>query len=215
MVASRHARPAGKAVAARCLAVLLLLPVRIHASPARSAVPVTIDVLVTDRVRVSPHIVSQAEQVAADMFLAAGVAIHWTDRVSANPRFSIGIVPREAENHESVFWIYAPMAVTIRTPPDIGGHTSVYYDRVQRRAIGTGTNVPRILGTVMAHEIGHMLLPNAHHAPSGLMQGGWSDEDLIRAQMGALRLTAREAEQIHANLSQALTPASDTALGRP
>jgi len=62
-----------------------------------------------------------------------------------------------------------------------------------------------ILGSVMAHEIGHMLLGSHAHAISGIMRGHWESSELHQIAMGTLlflplqeqrmRLRARSGER--------------------
>jgi hypothetical protein len=57
-----------------------------------------------------------------------------------------------------------------------------------------------LLGLVMAHEIGHLLLPYEKHANTGLMRAGWSRTDIELAGRGQLRFSATEAGLIRAKL---------------
>ena len=53
---------------------------------------------------------------------------------------------------------------------------------------------------VVAHEIGHLLLPYDSHARSGLMQGGWDQKQARRAEMGLVTFTSDEAALIRRRL---------------
>jgi hypothetical protein len=54
----------------------------------------------------------------------------------------------------------------------------------------------RFLGHFMAHELGHLLLPQYSHSATGLMRARWNREDLDRAQHGLLRFTPEQAALI-------------------
>ena len=56
------------------------------------------------------------------------------------------------------------------------------------------------LGHVIAHEIGHLLLPTRAHSPSGIMKAGLDGE---RAAQGALFFTREQARQIRTRLMNA------------
>src|SRR5262249_54002261 len=82
------------------------------------------------------------------------------------------------------------------------GFAYVYGDRVREVARSTEVPLSVALGTIVSHEIGHLLLPGGH-AGSGLMQAQLSLHDWRLAERGALGLTrgqcallsaAREAE---------------------
>jgi len=53
-----------------------------------------------------------------------------------------------------------------------------------------------ILGHVMAHELGHLLLGAGCHAPTGLMHVPWYKKDFESMAQGALRFTAWEGVKI-------------------
>ena len=56
-----------------------------------------------------------------------------------------------------------------------------------------------MLAHVMAHEVGHLLLPHGHSA-TGLMRANWDAADLRRAVYRQLNFTAEQAELIRARL---------------
>ena len=59
----------------------------------------------------------------------------------------------------------------------------------------------QILGHAAAHEIGHLLLGEGSHAPSGIMKAWWERKDLENMNRGWLAFTARQAEQARASVS--------------
>src|SRR5262249_35089222 len=70
------------------------------------------------------------------------------------------------------------------------------YDRVQNLAAANSTDVAPILGTVIAHEIGHLLLRSPEHSSKGIMQRNWPSADLQSAAQGRLRFTAEESQRM-------------------
>jgi uncharacterized protein YqgC (DUF456 family) len=72
-----------------------------------------------------------------------------------------------------------------------------FYDRIKEVTITTiGADAGLILGHVIAHEIGHLLLPYNSHAQTGLMRGGRDTQQAMRAATGALTFTSKEAALI-------------------
>jgi hypothetical protein len=51
-----------------------------------------------------------------------------------------------------------------------GGWAYVFASRVLMLSVSAHACFPRVLGSVIAHEIGHVLLPEHSHAPQGIMQ---------------------------------------------
>jgi hypothetical protein len=133
------------------------------------SVRVAVTVAVDDRARVSGPLLKDAQQRAADVFRMRNVDIVWARSGDATlPSLSA----------LTVIVAMTPMSVRAKTGrngadvmgqalPDTG-RAYVYYDRVV--AIVTPTrDVVTILGDVMAHELGHLLLPRGH-ADAGIMR---------------------------------------------
>lgn len=72
----------------------------------------------------------------------------------------------------------------------------VFYSAVREQAREGDIPEFRLLGHVLAHEIGHLLLgPNSHSA-TGIMMAGWSDEDLRTIARGCLFFTQQQARRM-------------------
>lgn len=59
-----------------------------------------------------------------------------------------------------------------------------------------------ILGGLMAHEIGHLLLATMRHSAANLMRSPWSRRDLTYAARGQMLFTANQAGRIQAEVRQ-------------
>jgi predicted aspartyl protease len=77
---------------------------------------------------------------------------------------------------------------------------SVYYDYVAHlaRRDNAEFEIPIILGCVIAHEIGHLLLGSNSHSVSGIMQGHWERGQIRQAVTGTLIFTPEQAKLIQA-----------------
>jgi hypothetical protein len=73
----------------------------------------------------------------------------------------------------------------------VGTLATVFPDRVKAMAARTGTNAGVLMGRVVAHEVGHLLLGTMAHASGGLMRGHWTDE-AVRAQVSGDWLFSRD-----------------------
>jgi hypothetical protein len=54
----------------------------------------------------------------------------------------------------------------------------LFRDRIASVARDSRQDVARLLAYAMAHEIGHLLLPDPAHANVGIMRAGWDGDDL-------------------------------------
>jgi hypothetical protein len=77
---------------------------------------------------------------------------------------------------------------------------SVYYDHVLLRAMSDAAQfeVHFILGAVIAHEIGHLLIDSNGHSNAGVMQASWDRKQIRQAVTGNLFFTAEQARLIQA-----------------
>jgi len=57
-----------------------------------------------------------------------------------------------------------------------------------------------VLACAIAHELGHLLMPDNAHAASGLMRAGWRRDDFNRADQGQLRFLPGDVARIRAGL---------------
>ena len=76
---------------------------------------------------------------------------------------------------------------------------SVYYGYVVRRAKSNYVEieVPIILGCVIAHELGHLLLGSNSHSEAGVMQARWETRQVKQLLMGSLLFTTEQPKQMH------------------
>jgi hypothetical protein len=77
---------------------------------------------------------------------------------------------------------------------------SVYYEHAMglARREGAEFEVSTILGCVMAHEIGHLLLGSNSHSDTGIMKGQWGRKQVSQILKGCLRFTPQQSKLIQA-----------------
>jgi hypothetical protein len=59
-----------------------------------------------------------------------------------------------------------------------------------------------LLGHLMAHEIGHLLLGAGNHSPTGLMRARWQQQELELIRRRTLAFTSGQAESIRAQTQE-------------
>jgi hypothetical protein len=146
--------------------------------------------------------------VATRVFRSIGVNLDWRTGAVAAERKSCGCDPPEiieVQVDPSASRNLTTGALAYALPTRTSGvRIRVIDDRVAEFS----TNVPNLLGYVLAHEIGHVLQGVARHSEEGILKAKWNGTDYNL--MRALRLTFNpdDAEMIRNHFSQQ-HPATD------
>ena len=77
---------------------------------------------------------------------------------------------------------------------------TVFADRIEAMAGRTQSDPGTLLGHVMAHEIGHLLMGTSRHSPIGLMRKRWSDDEVRRRSPIDWQLTRSDARNARVGL---------------
>ena len=168
----------------------------------------TITVLVYNQAHASPGVLSTAEHEAGRILGAAGVRVIWLEcpmrSITAGPG---GSCLRPLEPTDIMLRVLVPPAQhSLKT--DVFGFAirpilaSVYYDFAARLDLTGHTEFDTriVLGCVIAHELGHLLLGTNSHSRDGIMQSAWRREQVQRVMQGSLLFTAEQAKLIQANV---------------
>lgn len=107
---------------------------------------------------------------------------------------AVRIVPRSRN------WTNEVFGAAFLSAEDTGCYSDVFYDRALELQSAWNVDLSDILGSVMAHELGHLLLGSNSHAPAGIMRARWQGEELSRAARGSLLFTAEQSEHMRAKL---------------
>jgi hypothetical protein len=95
----------------------------------------------------------------------------------------------------------APNALACAYPFDRNSHLIVLFrDRVEEMLNRRPSSAGTILGHILAHEIGHVLLGTDTHAPTGVMKAGWNSLDLGAMLASRLEFSPLHSEMIRSNL---------------
>lgn len=168
---------------------------------AGEAIPARITVLVNDSAGVPTDVLRQAEQEAGRIFRPAGVEVSWMNcgeepvkedgacrEVPGANRFVLHIVPNGKTSTDLVF------GVAFLGEDGTGKYCNVFFDRIQEGHRNVGASTAQLLGTVAAHELGHLLLGSHSHSRWGIMEPVWKEEALRQTGMGTFLFTAEQGE---------------------
>ena len=172
-----------------------------------------IRVRVNNYTQASPTILAGAEREAGRILGNAGLQTMWLEcpagHSAADPQDPCG-EPLEATDialrvlSESTQNKFQDTAFGFAVVPVLA---SVYYDYVAHlaRSDDAEFEIPIILGCVIAHEIGHLLLGSNSHSTSGIMQGHWERGQIRQAVTGNLLFTPEQAKLIQAETQKRMS----------
>jgi hypothetical protein len=123
-------------------------------------------VAVYDYAGVDPAMLALAERIASDVYLRAGIKIEWVapDGFEDTGRFYVNLLSKEMAARFSA----SNETVGFATAGSLAANA--IFDRISEIAHDHRLPCGVMLGYVMAHEIGHLLLPVHSHSESGVMR---------------------------------------------
>jgi len=181
-----------------------------HAKPHSAAVEPVVRVAIYDDVKLSEKVLAHSEDEATRIFQRAGVTTLWitckSSKTTSKPdvqcqdppglrHLALRIVPRAWKTSDSIF------GVAFLSENGTGAYGDIFYDSVEKLHRDWGVSVPRVLGHVMAHELGHLLLGSNAHSRDGIMRPSWHGNELQRASKGTLLFSAEQAQTIRGRIS--------------
>ena len=83
----------------------------------------------------------------------------------------------------------------------------VFWRRVERASQKFTASLPNLLAVAIAHELGHMLLPDGSHAKHGLMETPWNSAHFRSASAGLLHFSTETGALIRRGLTDQVTVA--------
>ena len=176
--------------------VLLLGGIALATTDQSSRIAIT--VFVNNSAKVSSFVLGESEAEARRIFAAAGIEVRWVycqdqqlvqdlcSRVPAVNEFVIHLVPTGSSSDDSVF------GMAFVGQNGTGKYCDIFFDRV-KQATDNVPSVAELMGTVMAHELGHLLLGSHSHSQAGLMRSVWDVQCLKGVGMGKFLFTPHQS----------------------
>jgi hypothetical protein len=193
------------------------------AEPASRKTSLTITVRVLNFAGVNQKMIAVGEKVAAGIFAKSGVEIRWIDTNStmddtqANsdaeqvlslshihlklltsekfgrlglPSDAMGLAPGSGPDRQVVYISYSRVE-------------TLYSEEMDAQLCGRLNQIAsdgQILGHVIAHELGHILLNQTVHSPEGIMRGVWNFIDLKNVSYGDLLFSPEQGKILRAEV---------------
>lgn len=185
--------------------------------------PLVIKVRVYNYADVTRGVLAKARSEAGRIFQRSRIEISWIAcavpgrEVENNPfckskpqatDIFVRLLPekmaKKLMKHHSEFGIAAT------APGDgFGSNLSIFYHRVDELAERTHASRKLLLGHLIAHEIGHLLLGSNSHSRSGIMHVPWNHAQMERASLGTLLFTKKEAGKMRGQVFRRVVAAEN------
>jgi hypothetical protein len=183
----------------------------------------TITIHVRNYAGVAPQTLTDAEKVATEIYRKAGLETRWADIPLTTENSQLNSADHKTFTLADIQLNIFPddtvglsglsnnvMGLAPGTGPDRGTVyvfnkkvrtlywrlSSVYINGDMDRYVSMG----QMLGHVIAHEVGHLLLNQQVHSPHGIMRGEWSFVDFRDMTSGMLLFTPEQADYLRADV---------------
>jgi len=146
-----------------------------------------------------------AERHAAEIFQRAGIELTWIDCPVSRSEIEKFPACTRITGYRAVTLKILPetMAARFGLPPGnrgitFQGHASyVFYHRVQQLSNHAGLSESVVLGHIIAHELGHLVLGEGAHSDKGIMMEDLHVNDFRQAEKGRpLTFSAEQAQRM-------------------
>lgn len=172
-----------------------------------------IQIRVYDYARVSPAVLDRAKASASEILEQAGIPLEWVecrirpedppkDRACELPGTPLDLylhildpdMAKAAGRSECLG--FALLAEGFDSTASVNFHRALELESESQGSRAA------ILGAVIAHEIGHLLLDQSSHAANGIMRAKWDVQDLKRISEGRMWFTVEQASRIASQVAQ-------------
>ena len=141
---------------------------------------------------IHPTTLAMAKETATRLFAEVGVSVELNYFVPRKAGSCVAIALGFDASSNSAFH---PGALAYAEPFRNGGtQIHVFTDRI---VMGDRRSDGKLLGYVIAHEIGHVLELISRHSAGGIMKANWRDADYSEIRSGRLHFAPEDAQLIH------------------
>jgi hypothetical protein len=197
---------AGKALSLLGSCTLMLLLTSGTFGRGKESEAATLTLSVFNDALVPTDVVAQGEGRAGQILSQAGIQVEWLNCPVGGTH-----VPDQFERPSPCSSITYPSHLSVRIlssgkplREDIfgeafadsagkGTHINLYYAHLAESGARKALREGELLGYVIAHEVGHLLLGTDSHYHEGIMQRRWEQAELRDAARGKLQFTAAQA----------------------
>jgi hypothetical protein len=178
-----------------------------------------VSIRIHDYAHIEDAALARAQEVVSGMYGKIGVRTEWLEPLQQSDGVYDDVGARSTPSDLVIIILTSAMADRGVIPDGtigfaavergVGGRVAyVIYDRVRDFAGDTTVDDMRMMGIVMAHEIGHLLLAHQSHSAGGLMRGRWQQSEFRSSRPHDLHFSEPQAVEIRRTLRLGMVPLS-------
>jgi hypothetical protein len=201
-----------KRVWAGCLSLLLCVA---FAAAVRAESPLSLTIRVYNSVALGAAEIAALKAAAGPILSNAGTEVTFRicERPSDDPSRVVDLCDDTLKPHEVVVRIIDAPRYNLQLDPLAYGLTyvvpetnrgwlaTVFADRISATAARVGGDEGTLVGLVLAHEVGHLLLGQNYHGDAGVMRANWPDQLLNPRANVDWRFSMSEIATIQQNIA--------------
>ena len=147
--------------------------------------------LILNEAAVPSSVLTQAQMEASRIYRGVGVNLVWIHGAGERDEYHFTMkIVRAALSRREVDM--AALGVAAASAGARGNIAYAFYRRIGDFAAMHRVEIGPILGSVMAHELGHLFLRRGSHSRTGLMSSHWDVHRAQQAAMGLLTFSGTE-----------------------
>jgi hypothetical protein len=154
-----------------------------------------------------------AENVSSQIFKESGIHIVWLNCFVREKPSNFGAMCEQAVSkgllhvrvgRHSLNLRDSVLGISYLSDDGEGSQADIFYEAIEQLYPNTAVQPAIILGHVMAHEIGHLLLGTNSHSPWGIMCAHWHKQELDRASLGMMTFNESQSHRMTKKVGRAM-----------
>jgi hypothetical protein len=181
-----------------------------------------VHVCVLDHAGVPAPLLERARRVTERIYEDAGVRLNWLAAAESDsgrimcdgPTGSSVLILRLLPESKASLLPTYKMQFGLALLTNDARHASnayIFVEKVAAHAEEQSMSCPDLLGFVMAHEMGHLLLGTNSHSRQGIMRSRWNPVDLESTYRARQRFLAKQKRSIRENVRARIQPETESA----
>jgi hypothetical protein len=169
-------------------------------APAEPALTIRLYAIDPEAVPYVPRAIEEADRV----FQKAGLQVRWLECHGAERDAACDDAPGKGDIRLRILpgkgqrELGDALGYALALQQGVGVYATAFFGAVSEVRRGTLASTAQVLGHVIAHEVGHLLLGDVHHSRKGLMSASWKHGELMSIARREMNFSGPQIRRIRA-----------------